>query len=112
MKQCGTARRIVREPDHTFYIWILVYYCETTGKYHRVLPDFLIGFVHHSVYTVLAAIEKNEDLDLYDYPSDITRMRWIGRFSNNQDSRQLSQIIKSASKTNSLLWPVMIHKRL
>ncbi len=76
MKICGTARRIVREPGHSFTLWILIAYSEAAKRYHRILPDFLVPNKHYTVNTIKASEEGNEDLDLFDCPSDSTRIRW------------------------------------
>lgn len=75
-RQVGTVRRIVREPDRIHFIWIPVIRCEEDGRYHRVLPDFLLPFKHYTVNTISAAVNDNADLDLYDLPSDSSRIRW------------------------------------
>ena len=76
MKKAGTARRIVREADETYFIWIHIYYDEVSGKYHRALPEFLLPFKHYIREVIRAAVNDHPDLDLYDYPSDSTRIRW------------------------------------
>jgi hypothetical protein len=76
MRQCGTARRIVREPDHTFFIWIPVFYSPAADRYHRVLPDFLLPFKHYITNVLYASAHNPEDLDPYDLPSDSSRTRW------------------------------------
>ena len=76
MKQTGTARRIVREPDRSYFIWIPVYRSKATGRYHRVLPDFLIPYKHYTTIVVKASEEDDVDLDYYSLPSDSSRARW------------------------------------
>ena len=76
MKQSGTARRIVREPDRHLFIWIPVYRSEATGRYHRVLPDFLIPYKHYTTNVVKASEEDDINLDYYSLPSDSSRIRW------------------------------------
>lgn len=75
MKKCGTCRRIVRTPYGVFYVWIEVY-VDSQGHYHRALPDFLIPYKHFSVQTIEAALDHDQDLDLYDNPCDTTMKRW------------------------------------
>lgn len=76
MVRISTVKRIVKEPDHTYYIWIPVYYSEQTNRYHRVLPDFLLPYKHYTAVTVQTAMTDGVDLDYYSYPSDSTRYRW------------------------------------
>ena len=110
MKQCGTAKRIVREPDRTFFIWIPVCYCESTGKYHRILPDFLIKFVHYTVYVISASLDDDPELIDNISPCRKTRKRWFCRFTCDSASGLLSHIMKSASHLLMLLWPVTLFK--
>ena len=76
MKQSGTARRIIRDPDKTYYIWIPVYYSEEAHRYHRVLPDFVIPFKQYVSNVIRASVNNDPDLDLYNLPSDSSRIRW------------------------------------
>ena len=76
MKQCGTARRIVKEPEKQWFIWVPVYYSEAAHRFHRVLPDFLLPYKHYTANTIKAAHENHQDLDLCDRPSDSSRIRW------------------------------------
>ena len=64
MKQSGTARRIIRDPDKTYYIWIPVYYSEEAHRYHRVLPDFVIPFKQY-VSNVIRAYSLNSSSRRY-----------------------------------------------
>lgn len=76
MKQCGTARRTVKEPDRKWYIWVPVYFSEAAHRFHRILPDFLLPYKHYTANTIKASEEDHQDLDLYDLPSDSSRERW------------------------------------
>jgi len=83
MRRVGTARRIVREPDRYYYIWVPVYYSEDTDTYHRVLPAFLTKFKHYTVKTIECSIENNLNLDWYDRPCDSIRQKWNRWFKKN-----------------------------
>lgn len=100
MKLSGTAKRIVREPDHTFYIWIPVYYSEQTGRYHRGLPDFLRPYKHYTLNTIMASLENHTDLDLHDLPSDSSRYRWL-----HDSGLSLLHITYSEQYGRVRLWP-------
>lgn len=76
LRRVGKARRIVREPDHTYCLLIPVCYSESEDKYHRVLPDFLVPYKHYSLSAICRAVNDDQDLDLYDFPSDSSRIRW------------------------------------
>lgn len=76
MRYCGTARRTVKEPGRKWYIWIPVYYSEAAHRYHRILPGFLLPYKHYTVNTIKASEDDHQDLDLYDLPSDSSRIRW------------------------------------
>lgn len=76
MEKCGTVKRVVKEPGMKWYIWVPVYFSKATGRYYRVLPDFLLPYKHYTANTVKAAQENHQDLDLYDLPSDSSRLRW------------------------------------
>ena len=76
MRPSGTARRIVKEPDHSYWLWIPVYYSESENRYHRVLPNFLVKFKHYTIQTITEAANDDQDLDQYDLPSDSSRKRW------------------------------------
>ena len=76
LKRVGTVRRIVREPDHTYFLLIPVCYSESEDKYHRVLPDFLRPYKHYNLSTICRAVNDDQDLDLYDLPSGSSRTRW------------------------------------
>lgn len=43
MRFCGTARRSVKTPKDSYWIWIPVA-VSSNGRYHRVLPDFLVPY--------------------------------------------------------------------
>ena len=78
MKKAGTALRIVREQDgETYYIRIRIYFDEDNHEYHRALPAFLLPFKHYIREIIQASREEDPDLDLYDYPSDSSRLRWM-----------------------------------
>lgn len=72
----GTAKRIVREPDYTYFLLIPVCYSPSENRYHRVLPDYLLPYKHYTLNTILRAVNDDQDLDLYDLPSDSSRSRW------------------------------------
>ena len=76
MVYAGTARRIVKMPDLVYFLWILVYYSPSSGKYHRLLPDFLAPYKHYTVPTIDASASDDPDIDAYDKPSDSSRSRW------------------------------------
>lgn len=76
MKKSGSAKRIFKEPDRSFFIWIPVFYSEDTHSYHRALPSFLVPYKHYTVNVIAAADAGHQDLDLYDLPSDSSRLRW------------------------------------
>lgn len=76
MRPSGTARRIVKEPDASYWLWIPVYYSESEDRYHRVLPSFLVKFKQYTIQTITDAANDEQDLDLYDLPSDSSRKRW------------------------------------
>lgn len=75
MKLVGHARRTVKIPDHTEYLWIPIYYSPSNNRYHRALPDFLLPFKHYWV-TAIADEINDQDPDRYSNPSDSTRSRW------------------------------------
>lgn len=79
MVQVGTARRIVREADRFFYVWIPVY---KGVSYHRVLPSFLIPYKQYTADVIYAALSDDQDLDLFDLPADSTRSRWKNAFQD------------------------------
>jgi len=109
MKQCGTARRIAREPDRTVHIWIPVYYSEADDRYHRALPDFLEIFKHYTKNVIKASENNDPDLDLYDHPSDSTRVRWHLFLHTLDPASQLVSFIKEpASYMCSRLWPLRL----
>jgi len=109
MKQCGTARRIAREPDRTIFIWIPVYYSEADDRYHRALPDFLEIFKHYTRNVIKAAENNDPDMDLYDHPSDSTRIRWhLFLHAPGPASQLVSFIKESASYMHSRLWPLRL----
>ncbi len=76
MKKVGIVRRILREPDKKYFIWIPVYYSESENRYHRGLPDLLLPYKHYTIKTIIDAVNDDADLDLYDLPSDSSRSRW------------------------------------
>lgn len=76
MKQCGTARRIFREPEKTYYVWIPVYFSPETGRHHRVLPDFIVPFKHFISNVIKASVHNDHHIDKCSFPSDSTRIRW------------------------------------
>ena len=76
MKIVGYVKRIFRIPDEICFIRIPVYYSESEDKYHRGLPDFLVPFKHYKVETLTAAVNDDQDLDQYSFPSDSSRSRW------------------------------------
>ena len=76
MIKVGTVRRIVKEPDNSYYLLIPVYYSKSENRYHRVLPDMLLPFMHYTVETIVRSLNNDQDLDLHDLPSDSSRIRW------------------------------------
>jgi hypothetical protein len=76
MKYVGTAKRIVRKPDLSYWLWIPIYFSESDNTYHRILPDFLVPFKQYIAQTITDAANDNVDLDLYSLPSDSSRIRW------------------------------------
>ena len=75
MRFCGTARRCVKTPKGSYWIWIPVA-VSSNGRHHRVLPDFLVPYKHYSVQTIESALDNDLDLDLYSFPSDSSVSRW------------------------------------
>ena len=108
MKQSGTARRIIREPDKTSYIWIPVYYSEESGRYHRVLPEFVIPFKHYILNVIKASEENDPDLDLSDLPSDSSRIRWHSWLLALDPSSPLVSYINNFAQSYRypFLWPL------
>ena len=108
MKQIGTVRRIVREPDSVYYIWIPVFYSEAAERYHRALPDFLLPFKHYTTNVIKASEENNPDLDLFDFPSDSSRFRWHSwLLSASLPSLLVSYIMDSAVPyAHPFFWPL------
>lgn len=92
----GTAKRLVKEPDYTYYLIIPVVYSKSENRYHRVLPDFLIPYKHYTTNTINRASDEDQDLDLYDFPSDSSRLRWIKLLKKKSDP------FHSSSLSNSL----------
>ena len=108
MKQSGTARRIIREPDKTYYIWIPVYYSVYADRYHRVLPDFVIPFKHYISNVIKASEENHPDLDYYDLPSDSSRIRWHSWLTALDPSSLLVSYINDFTQPYRyhFLWPL------
>ena len=75
MRFCGTARRCVKTPKGSYWIWIPVA-VSSNGRHHRVLPDFLVPYKHYSVQTIESALDNDLDLDRYSLPSDSSVSRW------------------------------------
>ena len=75
MRFCGTARRCVKTPKGSYWIWIPVA-VSSNGRHHRVLPDFLVPYKHYSVQTIESALDNDLDLDRYSLPSDSSVYRW------------------------------------
>ena len=71
MRFCGTARRCVKTPKGSYWIWIPVA-VSSNGRHHRVLPDFLVPYKHYSVQTIESALDNDLDLDRYSLPSRIS----------------------------------------
>lgn len=76
MKIVWYVRRVFRIPDKKCFISIPVYYSESENKYHRGLPDSLVPFKHYTVDTITDAVNDDQDLDQYSFPSDSSRSRW------------------------------------
>ena len=75
MRFCGTARRCVKTPKGSYWIWIPVA-VSSNGRHHRVLPDFLVPYKHYTVQTIESALDNDLDLDRYSLPSDSSVYRW------------------------------------
>lgn len=62
--------------EEKHWIWIPVYYSPSEHRYHRVLPDCLAKFKHYILNTIAMAVNHDNDLDQYSFPSDSSIRRW------------------------------------
>ena len=71
----GTARRRVKTPKGSYWLWIPIA-VSANGRYHRVLPAFLVPYKHYSVQSIESALDWDQVLDSYPLPSDSSVYRW------------------------------------
>ena len=71
----GTARRCVKTPTGSYWLWIPIA-VSANGRYHRVLPAFLLPYKHYSVQSIESALDWDQVLDSYPLPSDSSVYRW------------------------------------
>ena len=65
MRFCGTARRCVKTPKGSYWIWIPV-----------AVSSNVVPYKHYSVQTIESALDNDLDLDRYSLPSDSSVYRW------------------------------------
>lgn len=86
------------------WIWIPVYYSESEHRYHRVLPDKLVKYKHYCILTITTAVNHDDDLDQYSFPSDSSIKRWR-RLASDLLRRKAE--VKHSDSPDSL--PISLH---
>ena len=100
MSFCGTSRRRVKTPTKSYWLWIPIA-VTSKGKYHRILPDFLLANKQYTVQTIESALDEDVDLDQYLLPSDSSVYRWNKWLSTLIE--QLRIVLKLNDSADSLL---------
>lgn len=72
----GMVKRIVKVGNgETSIVKIKRCYCLSCGKWHRIIPDYIIPYKHYRKEIVDGTVDLN-DIFYEDYPCDMTKKRW------------------------------------
>ena len=73
-------RRVLGKRRVVTHVMIPRYRCNSCGRIHRILPDYILPFKHYEREIVVGVVEGLIDcttLGFEDYPCEMTMKRWI-----------------------------------